>query len=733
MASAAVLRGVARDAETGKPVAFVTVQVLGRTADGVDVSQGMMSLDDGRYIFGAVPMGRFIVRFSRVGYTVLEDSLVVTEDREYMLDAVLTIQPVPVPKIMVEADRFSAGDAQPGIVSIKGDRLSSLPGIAEGDPLRSLQLIPGVQAASDYSSALYVRGGGPDQTLVLLDGATVYNPTHAFGFFSTFNSDAIGDVNLYKGAYPADHGGRLGAVLDIHSRPTTATQFNGKLGLTTIAARVALEGAVGRGSWAVDARRTYLEPLLSLLRSPDNPVPSYYFYDVNARVSVPAAGGKLNFGIYGGADVLNFDIDAATELKLRWGNTVATGSFIRAFGDRLLATARLSFSDYTSESTASAFTTPIGIANSIRDITAETSVKWTASLEHTLQLGLEGSTYDIGFRQDFNTQTLFDYRRTPDEAAAFLTDRWTPWAETTVDAGVRVRYIDDGSRWFAEPRLGVAQSVSPTVRLKAGGGIYHQYLQLVSTEVISAADFYVPIDATTPVGRSWQAVGGADWRWRPDVLLSVEGYYTGLDHLVAYDNSKTPTDPVVTADDIFYLNGTGYATGVEFFARRDAGALTGWIGYTLGWTRRTFPEINDGKEYPPKYDRRNDLNLVGEYHRNKWHFAGAFVYATGQAFTPVSGRYTVRDPGLGQPPSDIQLLQADRNSARLLPYNRLDVSVTRDCKLFGAKAQWLVEVFNVYSRRNEWFVQYDRGGDIVTVSVAKMLPIVPSIGVNIWF
>ena len=732
--SAAVLRGVTRDRETREPVAYVTVQVLGQSSAGEDVALGVMSLDDGRYVFGFIPDGRYLVRFSRVGYTLREDSLLVTSDRDYQFDVTLVVEPVPVEKIVVEEDRFAkVGAVQPGFVSIKGERLSALPGIAEGDPIRSLQLLPGVQAASDFSSALYVRGGGPDQTLVLLDQATVYNPTHAFGFFSTFNADAIGDVNLYKGAYPAELGGRLSAVLDVRTRDASARNFKGKVGVSTIASRIALNGPLGKASWAVSGRRTHLEPLLDAIRDADTQVPDYYFYDLNGKLSVPAAGGRLEFSAYSGADRLDFDLGAGTDLKLDWGNAVASAGYVRAFSDQLLMTARLSFSDYGSNTTASAFTTPISIENDIRDVTAGTEVTWQASLRHTLTAGLQATKYNVGFRQDFNSESIIEYRRKPVEAAVFLSDRWTPWAETVVDAGARVRYIDDGQRWLFEPRAGFAQTVTPTVRVKVAGGIYHQYMQLVATEAVSAADFYVPIDETAGVGRSWQAVAGVDWRWKPSTLFSIEGYYTGLDHLVLLDGTTAANASVATADDLFYLNGTGYATGVELFARRDIGAVTGWIGYTLGWTRREFPELNNGKAFPPKYDRRNDISAVGEYRHGKWRFASAFVYATGQAFTPVASRYTIRDPATGVTPADIQLIQGERNSARLLPYNRLDVSVARDFSLFGARAEWMIEVFNLYSRRNEWFVQYDRNGEVVDVTVARMLPIIPSIGMNVWF
>lgn len=732
-AFASVVRGVTRDASTGEPLAYVTVQILGRSSAGHSVAQGMMSLADGHYLFTAIPLGRYIVRSARVGYITREDSVLVDEDREYSFDAALTVSPIPVEGTGVEADRIPKPREQSGLVTIKADRLASLPGIAEGDPIRALQLVPGVQAASDFSSALYVRGGGPDQTLVLLDRTTVYNPTHAFGFFSTFNPDAIGAVNLYKGAYPAEHGGRLGSVLDVHTRDLSASRIGGKAGLSTIAARLALEGPAGRGSWSANGRRTYLEPLLGLIRDEDTEVPDYYFYDANGKLTLPTGGGRIEASMYTGHDDLDFTPDANTFLNLDWGNTVISGAFIKALGDRLLATARLSYSDYASHTTATAFTTPASFENGIRDYTAAGELKWTASLRHTVTAGLQASRYEVAFSQIFDAETLYDFRRTPIEGVAFVEDRWIPRPRTVIDGGVRVRYLDDGDRWLVEPRLSLAQSLSDKVRVKAGGGIYNQYLQLVATEAISAADFYVPIDATADIGRSWQVVAGVDWRWKPSWLVSVEGYYTDLANLVLLDNSTTINSPTVTADDLFYLGGSGYASGVEFFARRDVGSLTGWLGYTLGWTRRTFPEVNGGAEFPPKYDRRHDVSAVAEYARGRWRFTGAFVYATGQAFTPVQGRYSLRNPTTGVIPDDIELLYADKNSARLLPYNRLDLGVARDFSLFGARAEWLVEVFNVYSRRNEWFVQYERGNTSVTVDVAKMLPIIPSIGVNIWF
>jgi hypothetical protein len=266
------------------------------------------------------------------------------------------------------------------------------------------------------------------------------------------------------------------------------------------------------------------------------------------------------------------------------------------------------------------------------------------------------------------------------------------------------------------------------VRLKVAGGVYHQYLQLISSEGFSAGDFYVPIDETVQPGRSYQGVVGVEWTRGPTYRFSIEGYYTRLERLVVLDINAPADQTSFKAIDLFVTDGNGWATGAELFVEKRLGSVTGWIGYTLGWTRRTFDELNSGDEYPPKYDRRHDINVVFNYMRGPWRYGVSFIYATGQAFTPASARYEVRDPGSGGNRRGSRVLAASRNSARLLPYHRMDVSVTRDFRPFGLEAQWFIQLTNLYNRRNEWFVQYDT--EDATAEVVNQLPIIPSIGVN---
>jgi len=299
-----------------------------------------------------------------------------------------------------------------------------------------------------------------------------------------------------------------------------------------------------------------------------------------------------------------------------------------------------------------------------------------------------------------------------------------------VRGGLRLRYLTDGGRVFAEPRLSLSRSVG-SVRLKLAGGIYNQYLQLIATEGFSAGDVFIPVDESAAPGRSWQSVIGADWQVSSTYRLSAEVYYTRLGNLLTL-NTRAPVDQVtLTAAEVFLTGGRGYAAGIELFAEKRTGSLRGWIGYTVGTTRRTFDELNGGTEYPPKFDRRHDINVVASYRIGPWALNMAFIYATGQAFTPATARFDLRDTGTGADVEGSIVLAGARNSARLLPYHRLDLGVSRRFRLFGLPARAVLQFSNFYNRRNEWFVQYD--AKTAEAEVIKQLPIIPSLGLEFSF
>lgn len=728
LARAGVISGTVVDAETGEALAFSSVQI-----EGPGVQRGVSAGPRGDFFFGNLDAGTYELRAFYVGYAALTDTVRLAEADSVSRTLSLVPEGFQVETVKVEGERITREEAPPGLVSLDSQDLSAAPWVGEQDPIRTLQLLPGIQAASDISSGLYVRGGGPDQTLILLDRVPVYNPSHAFGLFSTFNADAVDRVDLYKGAYPAEYSGRLGSVLDIRSRDGSGERTGGRGGLSILAGRLLVEGPVGSGSWILSGRRTYLDPVLTSLRRGDSRIPSYYFYDLEGGLNLAADKNTLlRVTGYTGHDALGFDLTSESELDLTWGNRTAGIELKRILGENTAATFLVSGSEYESNAEARVFKTPVSIENRIRDLTLGADLTATRG-RHRILTGVSGSLYDITYKQVFNLDEGVDYASTPGDVSAFAEDKWEMENGTTLRGGLRGRYFSDGDRFLLEPRLSVTRPVSDKVALKLAGGVYHQVLQLVSTEGLTAFDFYLPVDETARPGQSVQGVAGVTWTPEEAYQLSAETYYTRLRNLLTFDNNAPAEHPRPTTDDVFVTGGQGFATGIELFAQKRTGRVRGWIGYALGWTRRTFSEVNQGKSFAPKYDRRHDLKLVGSYRTGPWEFSAAFVYGTGQAYTPAVARFAIADPALGTVENDGFALPGDKNSARLLPYNRLDLSVKRDFSLFGLPAEWFFQIFNVYNRRNEWFIQFDTKDLTVAPEVVNQLPLIPTIGVNFEF
>lgn len=731
-ALAAALHGRVTNRDTGEALPYASVRVVreggnaGRLADG-----------NGQWRFEGLDPGSATVRVDFIGFDPFAQELVLGADpaEDLRVDIALVPSPIPMEKVQVRADRVATErDALPGVITLGGRQVEALPALGERDPIRALTLLPGVQSASDISSGLYVRGGGPDQNLILLDDVPVYNPTHAFGIFSAFNADLVDQVSLYKGAYPARWGGRLGAVLDVRSRDDGPRAFQGRGAMSTTSGRLRLEGPAGRGAWMLGGRRTYLDPILDALRSADNEIPAYYFYDLNGRLTLPDAhGNEWSFGGYAGNDHLDLDLDEDSRLRLGWGNRTGFARYRHLLGPDLAATAMVSASRYEGTTDVRLFSTPFVVTNRLRDATAQGGLAWSFAPGTTLQTGLSVSAYDFRYRESFDRNERTDYESSPFEVAAYAEGEWRLPGAAVYGGGIRLRRFSEGDRFLVEPRGSASWPLGDTQRLKVAAGVYHQPIQLVSTEAFSAGDFYLPVDEDVPLPRSIQGVVGWDWQPSDRYRLSLETFYTDLGDLLALDLRQSGDRPAGDTQTTFATGGTGWASGLEVFLERRIGDVTGWVGYTLGWTRRTFDEINGGEPFPPKYDRRHDLSVVATRHAGRWSYGATFVFATGQAYTPVVARYDLVDPATGEVPAEGRVLPGEKNSARLLPYHRLDVSVARSFRFFGQPAEWSFQVFNLYNRRNEWFVQFDPQGTDVEPEIVRQLPLIPTLGLQVDF
>ena len=721
------LSGFVTDADNGESLPLASIVLA-------QVQLGAASNSSGYYAVKGIPAGTYEVVISYIGYKSWRDTLAFS-DQDVRLDVALQVESVDLEEIVIQAERREELEqaTQSSFIALQVEPLQQMPAIGEADLLRSLQLLPGIQSASDISSGLYVRGGGPDQTAILLDHIPLYNPSHLFGFFSTFNPDAIKDVQLYKGAYPAAYGRTLGAVLDVSNREGNRQRFSGRGGISLIASRLLAEGPVGQGSWMMAGRRTYLEPVLSAVRSFDIDIPlNYYFYDFNGKVNQRWGDDTFTVSTYWGQDDLRVDIEDEDEsfVDMRWGNRAVTARWTRVFSPTLFGHFMAAGSSYESILSFSFFDTPFGIANSIRDWSLKGDVDYFANRDHTLTLGFLATLFEFDYSESFNRQEESLYQRSV-LASAYVQDEWQAGPLTRLRLGGRGTYFSVGDRLHFTPRLSLSHALSDKIRIKAAGGMYRQYLQLITTEAFSGGDFWVPLDSSVEPGRSYQGVVGTEWNPSRRYQLSVEAYYTDLANLVVLDNAQAVDSESTRSEDIFKSGGTGWASGVEVFLQRRTGALTGWVGYTLGWTRRTFSELNRGRTFPPKYDRRHDLSFVLSYNLGKWRLGSNLVYATGQAFTPASARYSLREPTTGM--VEDYVLPAERNSARLLPYHRLDASASRKFGLWGLDVEFYLQIFNLYSRRNEWFVQFNTNNPETEPEVIKQLPIVPTLGFNFSF
>ena len=701
-AQAATLSGFVTDADSGEALTRVAIVVE-------RLQLAAVSNNSGYYAVVQVSAGTHVVSASHTGYQTWRDTLHFGADAAVRLDLALVPKPVDLgEQVSVEDER----------ISLRPQPVQQLPALGEADLLRGLQLLPGIQAVSDISSGLYVRGGGPDQTAILLDQIPLYDPSHLFGLFSTFNPDAIKEVNLYKGAYPAPYGRTLGAVLDVSNREGNRKRTSGRGGVSLISGRLLTEGPVGQGSWMLAGRRTYLDGVFSALRARGEDIPlNYYFYDLNGNINQRRGDDAYAASTYLGQDDLRIELEDDEEsfFDMRWGNRVLTAHWTRAFSPALFGHLMAASSSYESIVALRFLDAPVRIANSIRDLSLKGDMDYFANRHHTLSLGLLATLFEFHFARSFNERTQLDLRQEPVLLEGYVQDEWRPGPTTRVRLGGRGTYFSTGDRWHFTPRLALSQALSDKIRVKAAAGVYRQHLQLITTEAFSGGDFWVPLDDTVEPGRSYQAVTGVEWTPSPRYQIAVEAYYTDLANLVTVDTELPDDNDATHSEAVFKSGGTGWARGLEVFLQRRTGALTGWIGYALGWTRRTFPELNDGRSFPPKHDRRHDLSFVASYKIGAWRLGANLAYATGQAFTPVSE-------------SPVQ-----RNSARLQPYHRLDVSASRSFGLRGTDSEFYVQIFNVYSRRNEWFVQLDSVDPEVDPRKIKQLPIIPTLGFNFNF
>lgn len=731
----ATLNGYVEDAESKETIIGATLTVKG-------TKLGAIANRSGFFVIKNIPPGKQTIVVTSVGYERLETEVVLEAGQSRKLNFALKQKSLASQEVMVTAERDEEKrQIDVSRVNIPVAQLNQLRIGGEADVFRSLQYMPGILTSSQISSGLYIRGGSPDQNLVLIDGSTVYNPSHLLGFFSAFNPDAIKDVDLIKGGFPAEYGGRLSAVLNLTQKDGNRNEFEGVASVGAISSRISLQGPIGNGSWFLGGRRTYLDLLLGLLpEDKENPLPSFNFYDINAKITQDITGNdRVSLSGFYSSDFLGLEGNDI-EFDIGLSNRAGSLRWTHLFGDNLFTVLNLSGSVYKNGFGGNQTGFEFEIENSITDYTAKLSTEWFATEDVTLKGGIESTHYIFDYLKNFtgdrdsSTQsgtvtsaaanlTVKDWGH-----AAFLQTNYQLTELLAMQLGIRGNYSGLSGIVTYDPRAAIRYQWQEGIAFKAAWGIYHQYLHLASQPDFSFFDTWLPTDSTVEEGRSEQYIFSVETSPFEGYDLNVDGYYKKLYNISEVNQFTTDTKNV---SDIFY-SGDGEAYGMEIFFQKKSGNLTGWIGYALGWINAQFDSINGGKEFRPKYDRRHDLKIVGQYRINDhWELGASFSFQSGQSYTGVTSRFRTSLPG-DEGSSDVTV-PAQRYGLRLPPSHQLNINANYSSTLFGLPMRLLIDIYNVYSRRDIWFRYYDASKEVTTVTDVRLLPILPTVALEVKF
>lgn len=663
--------------------------------------------------------------------------------------------------------------AQMGKVDLNINTIKSLPSfLGEADLLKTLQLLPGVRNAGEGNSGFYVRGGGPDQNLIMLDEAVVYNTGHLFGFFSVFNPDAVKNVSLIKGGMPAQYGGRLSSVIDIAMKDGNINKTEVDAGIGLIASRLAIQGPLvkNKASYIISARRTYVDALAKPFISKTSSFygSGYYFYDLNAKLNYTfSEKDRLFLSGYFGRDKFDFNnAKRSFSTSIPWGNSTATLRWNHVFNKKLFSNTSLIYNDYQFDFNGAQNNFKINLSSGIKDLNAKTDFDFFATPEHKLKFGLQYTFHTFlpnvvsGSQDTVILAPANVQKKYANELGIYIQDDWELSKSIKLNYGLRYssfiqvgRYTSyitdaDGNKLDStvygkgsivkaygglEPRATMRITLNDNSSLKAAVTRNLQYIHLVSNSGSTLpTDIWVPSTYRVKPQSGWQYAAGYFRNYANNMFeTSVEVYYKSMNNQIEYRNGYTPNTIKDPEEDFVF--GKGWSYGAEFFVNKVKGQLTGWIGYTLSYTWRKFPDLNEGEKYPGKYDRRHDLSVVGIYEINKkWKLSGIFVFGTGNAIS-LPERFYFIEGTLTQEFSKI-------NQYRMAPYHRLDLSATYTPvpgKKRNHTSNWVFSIYNVYSRYNPYFYYYDQEGSAqagtlkVTTKQVSLFPILPSVTWNV--
>jgi outer membrane receptor protein involved in Fe transport len=760
------LNGYIRDSVSGESLIGANLSIR---SEGKGVSSN-------QYGFYSITLknGTYQLAASFVGYQPKVWTINLTDNKSFNILLVPNANAINNVTVVSRRRDNQVKTAQMGKIELNINTAKAIPAfMGEVDILKTLQLMPGVRNAGEGNAGFYVRGGGADQNLILLDDAVVYNTGHLFGFFSIFNSDAIKNVSLIKGGMPAQYGGRLSSVVDVAMKEGNTNKTQVDLGIGLIASRFSIQGPLkkNKASYMISARRTYADAIAKPLikKTSDYYGSGYYFYDLNAKVNYEISEkDHLYLSGYFGRDKFNFNnAKRSFNTEIPWGNSTATLRWNHVFNKKLFSNTTLVYNDYQFALNGKQNDFNINLSSGIRDLNAKTDFDYYLSPEHKIKFGAQYTFHTflpnvLSGNQDsvvFTPQNAT--KKFANEYGLYLQDDWEINSKLKLNIGLRysqfqqvgryTNYIRDvnGNKIDSvvygkgqtvqsyggfEPRATIRYTLNDNASLKAAITNNLQYIHLVTNAGTTLpTDLWVPSTLRVKPQLSWQYAIGYFQNLKEGMFeTSVEAYYKTMENQIEYREGYTPSLKDPEEEFVF---GKGWSYGAEFFVNKVKGRLTGWVGYTLSWTWRQFKELNDGLKYPSRNDRRHDLSVVANYELNdKWKLSSVFVYGTGAAIS-VPERFYLVGGVLTQEYSRI-------NAYRMAAYHRIDIAATYTPKRkenSKFNSNWVFSIYNIYSRQNPYFIYYDQEGSAATGDLkvsakqVSLFPIIPSVTWNLKF
>jgi hypothetical protein len=727
-----------------------------------EISEGASTNTSGYYVIPDIPPGNYTIICSYIGYAEYRKRIRLRPKENLRLNITLSPLLIETESINIVADSVRTSiklfDKAISKINLSPAEIKQMPAVAEADLLRTLQSLPGILSISDYSSEIYVRGGTSDQNLFLIDGADVYNPEHAFGLFSTFNTDAIKNAEISKGGFGAEYGGRLSSVLNITNLDGNRKSFEGMAEISLLSAKTTLQMPLGNfGSISGSFRRTYLAETAKLFVKK---IPEYHFYDANIKAFFDLGiSNKLTFSFYNSDDNLNYEFNSGNEdsptLGYNWGNISAGMRWTHIFSPRFFSNFWINFSNFSSKFSVM----DIDETNTVKDITGKGQFEYALAKSIGAQFGFEYKHLNINFSQE-SSNAIVDMGSPQDYIALYLSARWHPGKRWVIEPGLRFNSFKS-SKNFQDwaPRFAVKYRLNETINLKASSGIYYQYLQKIPRPFF--ADIWTASDNNYDRSRSRHFIAGFQKEIADNLALEIEGYYKDYNNLYSLNNYYVDFKPqkydkegkpIYTSTCGLFNRGDGYSYGVEFILRKNYGSLSGWLAYSLSRTDYLIDNINHNRYFEPRHDRTHVINFVfnidiknalrelsGKPYRidkTRWKLGANFVYSSGQPITLTSSTYYAGSTP-DQPYEQLFLYPTSINNFRLPPYIRLDLSLRYEIQHIKWKMSPYLQIFNIGNRENVWFIQYEnevKNNRInQTVTTTDMFPILPTIGIRFNF